>query len=60
MSGAGGQVRRGDVTRGSGLTAASFDDDTHFMVMEIDNTKALFQAINGTGSVVDSGALARA
>jgi len=53
-------VRRGDVARGSGLTAASFDDDTHFMVIEIDNSKVLFQAINGTGGVVDSGTLERA
>lgn len=60
VSGAGGQVRRGDVARGSGLTAASFDDDTHFMVIEIDNSKVLFQAINGTGGVVDSGTLERA
>ena len=58
VSGAGGQVRRGDVARGSGLTAASFDDDNHFMVIEIDSSKALFQAISGAGSVVDSGSLA--
>src|SRR5215831_11118531 len=54
VSGAGGQVRRGDVARGSGITAASFDDASHFMVIEIGDSQALFHAISGTGGVVDS------
>lgn len=55
VSGAGGKVRRGNVDRGSGLSAASFEDDNHFMVFEIEDSQAHFQAISGTGVVVDSG-----
>ena len=60
VSGAGGKVRRGDIDKGSGLTAASFDDDNHFMVIEIDDSRARFQAISETGAVVDSGFLKQA
>ena len=55
VSGAGGKVRRGDVDRGSGLTAASFDDDNHFMVIEIGENQVRFEAISETGVVVDNG-----
>ena len=57
VSGAGGKVRRGDVDRGSGFTAASFDQDNHFMLIEIEDSQASFQAISETGSIVDSGLL---
>jgi predicted phosphodiesterase len=57
VTGAGGKVRRGNIDRGSSFSAASFDDDNHFMVFEIEDSKARFQAISGTGVVVDSGSL---
>ena len=60
VSGAGGKVRRGDVNRGSGLSAASFDDDNHFMVFEIGDNEASFQAISETGLVVDKGLVKQA
>ncbi|MFY9571755.1 MAG: metallophosphoesterase [Blastocatellia bacterium] len=60
VSGAGGKVRRGDVDRGTGLSAASFDDDNHFMVFEIDDRQASFQAISETGDVVDNGLIKQA
>jgi len=59
VSGAGGEVRRGDVRHGSSFTAASFDDDNHFMVFEIQDSEARFKAISGTGAVVDSGSFMR-
>jgi 3',5'-cyclic AMP phosphodiesterase CpdA len=59
VSGAGGEVRRGDVHPGSSFTAASFDDDNHFMVFEIVDSETRFQAIRGTGAVVDSGSFTR-
>jgi 3',5'-cyclic AMP phosphodiesterase CpdA len=59
VTGAGGKVRSGNVDRGSSFRAASFDDDNHFMVIEIEDSQARFQAISGTGVVVDSGSLAR-
>ncbi|MEK6325446.1 MAG: metallophosphoesterase [Acidobacteriota bacterium] len=60
VSGAAGKVRRGDVDRGSGLSAASFDDDNHFMVIEISDSQAGFQAISETGVVVDNGLVKQA
>jgi len=60
VSGAGGKVRRGDIDRGSGITAASFDDDNHFMVIEIDDNQVSFQAISENGVVVDNGLVKQA
>jgi len=59
VTGAGGKVRRGDVDRGSSIRADSFDDDNHFMVIEIEDSQTRFQAISGAGVVVDSGSLTR-
>jgi 3',5'-cyclic AMP phosphodiesterase CpdA len=59
VSGAGGKVRRGDVDRRSSLTAAGYDDDNHFMIIELDGAEARFQAISGTGVTVDSGSFAQ-
>ena len=55
VSGAAGKVRRGDVDRGTGITAASFDDDNHYMVFEIGDDEVSFEAISETGNVVDKG-----
>jgi predicted MPP superfamily phosphohydrolase len=60
VSGAGGKVRRGDVDRGSGLSAASFDDDNHFMVIEIGDSQMSFEAISETGDVIDKGLVKQA
>ena len=60
VSGAAGKVRRGDVDKGSGLSAASFDDDNHYMVLEIDGKQIGFQAISETGVVVDNGVVTQA
>jgi len=57
VSGAGGKVRRGNVDRSSGIRAASFDEDNHFMVIEIGDSQTIFQAISATGAVVDSGSI---
>ncbi len=53
-SGAGGALRKGDLRRSS-LTAAGFDQDTHFMLMEISGDTLYFQTISRTGDTVDSG-----
>jgi Calcineurin-like phosphoesterase len=57
VSGAAGKVRRGDIDRGSGLTAASFDEDNHYMVIEIGDDQVKFEAISETGQIVDSGSI---
>ena len=58
VSGAAGQLRRGDLRR-SGNTAAAFDQDQSFMLVEIGTSDAAFQAISRTGQVVDSGVIHR-
>jgi hypothetical protein len=57
VSGAGGQVRKGNVDRRSNFRAESFDEDNHFMLFEINDNKTQFRAISGLGTVVDSGFL---
>jgi 3',5'-cyclic AMP phosphodiesterase CpdA len=58
VSGAAGQVRKGDLRR-SGMTAAAFDQDQSFMLVQIAGSELSFQAISRTGTVVDSGVLHR-
>ena len=58
VSGAGGALRRNDI-RASPATAKGFDDDCHFMLMEISGDKLYFQAISRTGETVDAGVITR-
>ena len=58
ISGAAGSLRRGDIRR-TGLTAAGFDQDYSFMLVEIAGDDLYFQAITRTGGTVDSGKIAR-
>ena len=57
-SGAAGKLRRGDIRRGS-LTAAGFDQDLSFMLMEIAGDELHFQVVSRTGEIVDRGTLER-
>ena len=57
--GSGGQLRKGNIDRGSGLTASGFDTDLVFMGAEIAGDEMYFNAISRQGSVVDSGMLSR-
>ena len=58
VDGSGGQLRKGDVTP-SAMTAACFDQDQTFMLVEIAGDDMFFQAISRTGRVVDSGVIHR-
>ena len=58
VSGAAGQVRKGDLRR-SEMTAAAFDQDQSFMLVEVTGPDLSFQAISRTGTTVDSGVLHR-
>jgi 3',5'-cyclic AMP phosphodiesterase CpdA len=60
VTGAGGKTRRGDVDLGSSIRETSFDEDNHFMVIEVDDKQVGFQAITETGTVVDSGSIKQA
>ena len=54
ISGGGGALRRDDI-RDTALTAAGFDQDTHFLLIEIAGDTLYFQAISRTGQTIDSG-----
>jgi 3',5'-cyclic AMP phosphodiesterase CpdA len=58
VSGAGGQLRRGNVDA-SEQTASSFDRDRSFMVVEVAGSELFFNAISRTGQTVDSGMIQR-
>jgi predicted MPP superfamily phosphohydrolase len=58
LAGSGGKLRRGDITPSPG-TAAYFDEDQAFMVVEIAGDQMRFQTIARTGRIVDSGVIQR-
>lgn len=58
-SGAAAKLRRGNLRRNSPLTAAGFDQDRSFMVVEVTDDELRFQAISRRGATVDSGVIAR-
>jgi predicted MPP superfamily phosphohydrolase len=57
--GSGGQLRRGNIDKGSGLTAAGNDQDQAFMICEINGDQMWFDAISRGGKVFDSGIITR-
>ena len=58
VTGGAGSLRRGDASLAP-FVARAFDEDYHFMLVEIDGDVLYFQAISRTGETVDSGALSR-
>lgn len=58
-SGAGGKLRKGDLTRGSPLTAAGFDQGQSFMLIEITGDEMHFQTLTTSGATVDKGTAVR-
>ena len=58
VAGSGGQLRRGDAHVGA-TTAATFDQDRAFMLVEVTPDRLLFQTISRAGATVDSGVIAR-
>ncbi|MBA2303939.1 MAG: metallophosphoesterase [Acidobacteria bacterium] len=59
VTGSGGKLRRGDLDRRSGLTAAGDATDQAFVVAEISGDELFFNAISRTGRVIDSGVITR-
>ena len=59
VAGSGGQLRKGDLVP-SESTAAGFDRDQAFMIVEVDTDELFFQTISRTGITVDSGTILRA
>ena len=58
VAGSGGELRKGDV-RPSQLTAAYFDQDQAFMLVEVAGDDLFFETRSRTGAVVDSGVIHR-
>lgn len=56
--GSSGQLRRGDLQR-SDTTAAGYDQDQAFMLVEIDANELFFETISRTGTTVDRGRILR-
>jgi predicted MPP superfamily phosphohydrolase len=59
VTGTGGQLREGDLRKGSPLTAKGDDTDRVFVVMEINGDDLWYAAVNETGKVIDSGSMTR-
>jgi len=58
VSGAAGQLRKGNMEP-SDQTAASFDQDQSFMLVEVAGDEMFFESVSRTGRVVDSGVINR-
>ena len=58
VSGSGGELRKGDV-HPSPMTAAYFDQDQSFMLVEVSGDDLFFEAVSRTGAMVDSGVVHR-
>lgn len=59
ITGAAGKLSPGDIREGSSLTAAGYDRDQSFMLIEILDDVMYFQSVTRTGEVVDSGTWTR-
>jgi hypothetical protein len=56
VAGSAGQLRKGDLRR-SAMTAAGFDQDCSFVLVEIAGDQLTFETVSRTGQVVDTGTL---
>lgn len=57
VTGAAGQLRRGNIDRRTGLTLKGNDQVRHFMYVEINEQEMRFQAVSEDGEVIDSGSI---
>jgi 3',5'-cyclic AMP phosphodiesterase CpdA len=57
VTGAGGKTRRGDIDMKSEFRQVSYDEDNHFMLIEVEDKQVSFQAISEKGTLVDSGSI---
>ncbi len=57
--GSGGQLRKGNIDRSTGITAQGFDTDLAFMAAEIVGDEMYFNTVARTGQIVDAGMFKR-
>src|SRR5215471_926023 len=55
VTGAGGDLYRGSVDLRSPFRATSYDEDNHFMMIEVEHDQIGFQAVTETGRIIDHG-----
>jgi hypothetical protein len=55
VTGAAGALRRGGLHMNSSIKAVSFDEDNHFMLIELSEDEVSFRAISRRGDTVDKG-----
>jgi 3',5'-cyclic AMP phosphodiesterase CpdA len=60
VCGSSGQLRRGDLRKGSALTATGFDQDLAFIVATVVDDELRFETVSRTGAIVDAGEIQRA
>lgn len=58
VCGSSGELRKGNLDKRSDLTAAGFDQDRAFMLIDVADETLTFQAISRTNAIVDSGQIA--
>jgi hypothetical protein len=58
-SGGAAKLREGNIRPNSPITAKGFDDDNHFVLMEIEEDELYYQAVSRRGETVDSGSFRR-
>jgi predicted phosphodiesterase len=59
IAGASGKVRRGDLRKGSPLTAKGWDQGYSFMLLEVADDEMHFQAVSERGETIDAGVIRR-
>jgi predicted MPP superfamily phosphohydrolase len=59
VEGSSGQLRSGDLRKGSPLTGFGYDTAQTFILMEIDGDTLTFNTVNLAGAIVDSGVMTR-
>jgi predicted MPP superfamily phosphohydrolase len=59
VCGSGGQLRKGNIDKSSGITAAGNDTDQAFLAAEINGDDLSFNAISRAGQIIDSGVITR-
>ena len=57
VTGAGGKVRKGDIDMKSPFRAVTYDEDNHFMEVDVSESRISFKAISRSGLVIDSGSI---
>jgi 3',5'-cyclic AMP phosphodiesterase CpdA len=57
VTGAGGKTRRGGIDMKSEFRHVSYDEDNHFMLIDVEDKQVSFQAICETGAIVDKGTI---